>query len=44
MINNLFRYQGMPQPSLYDVIFMMFTFDDDGDDVLDFGEINLCSI
>ena len=38
MINHLFRYLRMPQPSIYDVFYMMFTFDANGDGVLDFGE------
>ena len=38
MINHLFNYLKMPAPSLYDVLFLMFTFDKNGDGKMDLGE------
>ena len=38
MINHLFNYLKMPTPSLYDVMFLMFTFDKNGDGKLDLSE------
>ena len=38
MINQLFNYLKMPTPSLYDMLFLMFTFDRDGNGKMDLGE------
>ena len=38
MINHLFKYLNMPAPSLYDVMFLMFQFDKNGDGKMDLGE------
>ena len=38
IINHLFNYHKMPAPSLYDVLFLMFTFDQDGNGKMDLGE------
>ena len=38
MINHLFNYLKMPPPTFYDVLFLMFNFDRNGDGKMDLGE------
>ena len=38
MINHLFNYLQMPAPSIYDVLYLMFTFDRNGDGKMDLSE------
>ena len=38
MINHLFKYLNMAAPTLYDVMFLMFQFDQNGDGLMDFNE------
>ena len=38
MMQHVFQYLSLPQPSIYDVLFLMFTFDSNGDGKLDLGE------
>ena len=38
MLNHLFNYLKMPTPTLYDVLFLMFKFDADGNGKIDINE------
>ena len=38
MLNHLFNYLKMPAPTLYDVLFLMFKFDTDGNGKIDLSE------